>query len=232
MARTEAQCFPTEIVQSDKWGWECGDRRDPPSGDSAASCGEGASRPVTLRKAINATGSVTDDRRTSARVMRQLARQGSSSSSHAPQFPDAHNYRGVLPEIGWFSSTRGAWREPSALRGKRPRGTQSIRPGQRSPIARRFPFPPASTAQVDENRPNTGRSPPLENAPSSSFPIEGCEVKDADVPLLMRSRLQKSQNHARRARQIGKPEAAIKGRCGLPRRIDNESPRAGELRDL
>ena len=169
VSRTEAQCFPTVIVQSDKQGWECGDRRDPPSDDSAASCGEGASRPIALRRAINEMGTATNSRRRSARARGRgpardrgrVARQGSSSSSHAPQFPDAHNYRGVLPEIGWFSSTRGAWREPSALQGKRPQGTQSIRPGQRSPIARRFPFSPARTTQVDENRPISGRSPPL-----------------------------------------------------------------------
>ena len=40
------------------------------------------------------------------------------------------------------------------------------------------------------------------------FPIEGCEAKGADIPLLMRRRLNKSQNHAHRARQIGKPEAS------------------------
>lgn len=108
-----------------------------------------------------------------------------------------------------------------------------IRPGQRCPIPRRLPFPPVRTAQVDENRPNTGRSPPLKTHSSpSSFPVEGCEVKDAGIPLLMGRRLYKPQDHARRARQIGKPEAAIKGRCGLPRRIDDESPRASELRDL
>ena len=75
--------------------------------------------------------------------------------------------------------------------------------------------------------------PPLKMySSSSSFPIEGCEVKDAGIPLLMRSRLQKSQDHARRGRKIGKPEATVKGRYGLPRRIDDESPRASELRDL
>ena len=74
---------------------------------------------------------------------------------------------------------------------------------------------------------------PLENAfRSSPFPIEGCEVKDADIPLLTSRGQYKSQNHARRARQIGKPEAAAKRRCGLPRRIDDESPRAGKLRNL
>ena len=46
-----------------------------------------ASRAIPVRGAINAIGSVTDGRRTSARVMRQLARQGSSSSSHAPPIP-------------------------------------------------------------------------------------------------------------------------------------------------
>ena len=80
-----------------------------------------------------------------------------------PQFPDAHKYRGDLPEIGRFSSTGGAWRGSSALRGKRPQGAQSIRPGQRNPIASRFPFTRARTTQVDENRPISGRTP-LENA--------------------------------------------------------------------
>ena len=74
---------------------------------------------------------------------------------------------------------------------------------------------------------------PLENVlRSSPFPIEGCEVKDADIPLQTTRRLYKSQNHARRARQIGKAEAAAKRRCGIPRRIDDKSPRASELRDL
>lgn len=77
-----------------------------------------------------------------------------------PQFPDVHKYRGVLPVFGRFSSTGGAWRGSSALRGKQTRGMQSIRPGQRNPIARRFPFTRARTTQVDENRPISGRSPP------------------------------------------------------------------------
>ena len=58
---------------------------------------------------------------------------------------------------------------------------------------------------------------PLENALSSSpFPIEGCEIKDADAPLLASRELNKPQSHARRARQTGKTEAAAKRRCGLP----------------
>ena len=57
---------------------------------------------------------------------------------------------------------------------------------------------------------------PLENAlRSSPFPIEGCEVKGADTPLLTRRRSYKPQDHARRARQTGKAEAAAKRRCGL-----------------
>lgn len=57
---------------------------------------------------------------------------------------------------------------------------------------------------------------PLENAlRSSPFPIEGCEVKGADTPLLTRRRSYKPQDHARRARQTGKTEAAAKRRCGL-----------------
>ena len=74
---------------------------------------------------------------------------------------------------------------------------------------------------------------PLENALSSSpFPIEGCEVKDAGISLQTTRRLYQPQDHASRARQIGKPEAAIKSRCGLPRRVDDKSPRAGKLRNL
>ncbi len=74
---------------------------------------------------------------------------------------------------------------------------------------------------------------PLENAlRSSPFPIEGCEVKGADTPLLTRRGPYKPQDHAHRARQTGKAEAAAKRRCGLPRRIDDVSPRASELRNL
>ena len=57
---------------------------------------------------------------------------------------------------------------------------------------------------------------PLEKAlRSSPFPIEGCEVKGADTPLLTRRGPYKPQDHARRARQTGKAEAAAKRRCGL-----------------
>ena len=42
-------------------------------------------------------------------------------------------------------------------------GSASTRPGQRNPIARRFPFTRARTTQVDENHPIPGRTPP-ENA--------------------------------------------------------------------
>lgn len=70
------------------------------------------------------------------------------------------NEEGDLPEIGWFSSRGGARRGPSARREKQSQGTQSIRPGQQSPIFRRLPFPPAHTARVDENHPISGRSPP------------------------------------------------------------------------
>ena len=75
-------------------------------------------------------------------------------------FQTLHKTRRDLPEIGWFSSRGGARRGPSARREKQSQGTQSIRPGQQSPIFRRLPFPPAHTARVDENHPISGRSPP------------------------------------------------------------------------
>ena len=138
--------------------------------DAAASCGTGTSRAISARGAISEMGirrqwppQKRPSYETGEKGVGRAADRGEGGRVICltlTQFPDAHKYRGDLPEIGRFSSTGGAWRGSSALRGKRPQGAQSIRPGQRNPIARRFPFTRARTTQVDENRPNTGRSPP------------------------------------------------------------------------
>ena len=66
----------------------------------------------------------------------------------------------------------------------------SIMPGQRSPILRRLPFPPARTTQVDENHPISGRSP-LENAlrkteQFSSWPSKHLRLPDVNNLCLRR----------------------------------------------
>ena len=93
---------------------------------------------------------------------KRAARRGFSPSgpSFARQYPDAHKSREVLPEIGRFSSTGDARRESSALYEKSHGQHAGIRPGQRCPIPRRLPLPPALTTQVDENHPISGRSSP------------------------------------------------------------------------
>ena len=76
-----------------------------------------------------------------------------------PQFPDAHKYRGDLPEIGWFSSAGGAWRAPFGLRWRSGRPHPSISPGQQSPDSERLPSAPQPLLKVDENLRISGRSP-------------------------------------------------------------------------
>ena len=106
----------------------------------------GAGRKRRPGKRVEATALHT----ASKRAARSLARQ----------YPDAHKSRGVLPEIGRFSSTGGVRRESSALYEKSHGQHAGIGPGQRCPIPRRLPLPPVLTTQVDENHPISGRSSP------------------------------------------------------------------------
>ena len=69
-------------------------------------------------------------------------------------------------------------------------------------------------------------------APASQVSLAFPNLSPWMLYLQTTRRLYKSQNHTRRSRQIRKSKAAIKSRCGLPRRIDDKSPRAGKLRNL
>ena len=105
-----------------------------------------------------------------------------SGPSFARQYPDAHKSRGVLPEIGWFSSTGGARRVSSALYEKSHGQHAGIGPGQRCPIFKRLPFPPVRTAQVDENHLISGRSPPLKTHLPLLFQLKDARSKTQAFP--------------------------------------------------
>lgn len=75
---------------------------------ATAGYGTSASCPIPVRGAINAMG-IHRRWPPQKRPSYETGETGGRVICLAlPQFPDAHKYQGVLPEIGWFSSSEGA----------------------------------------------------------------------------------------------------------------------------